>query len=163
MVTDEVEKTKPEIVEIEHALSQLLRGVVNIRFHERMAAVTGVTLDRAAYWVLGRIAKHGPGEPLRLSELAHMMNLDPSTVSRHVRALETQGLARRETDPSDARAVILATTAAGREVLDRLLVARHQLLEKALAEWPDGDRQDIARLLVRLAEDLTAAWQEVCT
>jgi DNA-binding MarR family transcriptional regulator len=163
MVTDEEETTKPAIVEIEQALSQLLRGVVNIRIHERIAAVTGVTLDRACFWVLGRIAKHSQERPLRLSELAQTMSLDPSTVSRQVRQLETQGLVQREADPSDARAVMLATTAAGREILDRLLVARHQMLEKALAGWPDGDRQDIARLLVRLADDLTAAWQEVCT
>ena len=159
MVTDEVETTKPEVVELEQALSQLLRGVINTRLHERIAAETGVTLERACYWVLGCIAKRAP---LRLSELAQTMNLDPSTVSRHVRQLEAQGLAERSTDPSDARAVMLAPTAAGREILGRLLVARHQMLEKVLAGWPDQERQELARLLKRLADDLTAAWQEVC-
>ncbi|HEY8200195.1 MAG TPA: MarR family transcriptional regulator [Actinomycetota bacterium] len=159
MVTDEAETTKPEVVELEQALSNLLRGAINTRLHERVAAETGVALERACYWVLGCIAKRGP---LRLSELAHTMGLDPSTVSRHVRQLEIQGLAERGADPSDARAVMLAPTAAGREILGRLLVARHQMLEKVLARWPDDDRQELARLLTRLAGDLTAAWQEVC-
>ena len=58
---------------------------------------------------------------------------------------------------------MLAPTAAGRQILGRLLVARHQMLEKVLAGWPDDERQELARLLKRLADDLTAAWQEVCT
>ena len=160
MATNEPDTAKPEVAAIEQALSHLLRGVVNIRLHERIAAETGIALDRAAYWVLGRIADQAP---LRLSELAQTMGLDPSTVSRHVRQLETQGFAEREPDPGDARAVMLTPTAAGREIVERARVARRQRLERVLAHWPDTDREELARLLRRLADDLTAAWQDACT
>jgi DNA-binding MarR family transcriptional regulator len=145
------------VCEIEQALSHLLRGAVSLRLHERIAADTGVRLERASYWVLSRIADRGP---LRLSELALTMALDPSTVSRHVRQLERHGLAERASDPSDARAVILAPTASGREVLERVRTARRELVERVLARWPADDRKELARLLAQLANDLTTAWQE---
>jgi DNA-binding MarR family transcriptional regulator len=145
------------VCEIERALSHLLRGAVSLRIHERIAADTGVALERASYWVLGRIAEGGP---LRLSELALTMALDPSTVSRHVRQLERHGLAERAADPSDARAVMLEPTAAGREVLDRVRTARRELMEHVLIRWREDDRKELARLLARLANDLTTAWQE---
>ena len=143
--------------EVEESLSHLLRGAVSLRLHERIAAETGVSLERAGYWVLGRIADRGP---LRLSELALTMALDPSTVSRHVRQLERHGLAERASDPSDARAVMLAPTPAGREVLERVRGARCELMQQVLARWPAGDRKELARLLSQLADDLTAAWRE---
>jgi DNA-binding MarR family transcriptional regulator len=158
MVTEQ--GAKPEVAAIEQALSHLLRGVVNIRLHERIAAESGIALDRAGFWVLGRIADRAP---LRLSELAQTMGLDPSTVSRHVRQLETQGFAQRETDPSDARAVMLAPTPAGRELIERGRMARRRMLEKVLAHWPSDDREQLARLLRRLADDLTDACRESCT
>jgi DNA-binding MarR family transcriptional regulator len=145
------------VCEIEQALSYLMRGSVSLRLHERIAADTGLALERACYGVLGRIADRGP---LRLSELALTMALDPSTVSRHVRELERQGLAERASDPSDARAVMLAPTAAGREVLERVRAARRERMEQVLARWPVHDRKELARLLARLADDFTAACQE---
>jgi DNA-binding MarR family transcriptional regulator len=161
MITGDVgTAAKPEVARIEQALSHLLRGVVNSKLHERIAAETGIALDRAAYWVLGRIADRAP---LRLSELAQTMGLDPSTISRHVRQLEAQGFTERTADPSDARAVMLAPTARGREILERARVARRLRLQQVLAHWPDEDRTALARLLQRLADDLTASWQEACT
>ena len=159
MVDHRVETTRPEVARIEQALSQMLRGVVNIRLHERMAAESGITLDRAAYWVLGRIADQAP---LRLSELAQTTGLDPSTISRHVRQLEVRGFTERETDPSDARAVMLTPTPAGREIIEQARVVRRRIFERVLAHWPDEDREELARLLQRLADDLTAVWQEGC-
>jgi DNA-binding MarR family transcriptional regulator len=146
-----------DVCDIEQAMSHLIRGAVSLRLHERISADTGVSLERAGYWVLGRLADRGP---LRLSELAQMIALDPSTVSRQVRQLERQGLAERSPDPSDARAAMLAPTPAGREVLGRVRTARRELMERVLARWPAQDRRELARLLARLADDLAAAWRE---
>jgi DNA-binding MarR family transcriptional regulator len=89
-----------------------------------------------------------------------MIGLDPSTVSRHVRQLERQGLAVRDADPTDARAVSLEATAAGRDAIQRVRGARRALLERVLADWPAGDRRELARLLTRLTEDLTTVWRD---
>jgi DNA-binding MarR family transcriptional regulator len=86
-----------------------------------------------------------------------MMTLDPSTVSRQVRQLEAQGLVGRGTDPSDARAVLLALTPEGREVVGRFRGGRHGLMQQVLARWPEDDRRELGRLLSRFADDLTAA------
>lgn len=138
---------------IEQGLSRLLRGTL-LRLHERAAAASGIPLERASYWVLACLTERGP---LRLSELARMMTLDPSTVSRQVRQLEAQGLVGRGTDPSDARAVLLALTPEGREVVGRFRGGRHELMQQVLARWPEDDRRELGRLLSRFADDLTAA------
>jgi DNA-binding MarR family transcriptional regulator len=141
------------VAEIEQGLSRLLRGTL-LRLHDRVTATTGVALERASYWVLACLTERGP---LRLSELAQVMTLDPSTVSRHVGQLERQGLVGRETDPTDARAVLLALTPEGTDVVGRLRSGRHELMQQVLDCWPADDRRELARLLCRFAADLTAA------
>jgi DNA-binding MarR family transcriptional regulator len=53
----------------------------------------------------------------RSSDLAARAGLDPSTVSRAVAGLVTQGLVTREADPHDGRATLLVVTPAGHAAL----------------------------------------------
>jgi DNA-binding MarR family transcriptional regulator len=66
-------------------------------------------LDRGGYWVLAKLAHLAP---IRLSDLSIALELDPSTVSRHIKALWHAGLVGRESDPGDRRAAL--PTPAGR-------------------------------------------------
>ena len=138
---------------IESGLARLLRSTL-VRLHDRAGAEAGVTIERAGYWLLASLAERGP---LRLSELAQAMALDPSTVSRHVQQWERQGLVGRQPDPSDARAVLLAPTPEGTALLGRLRAARHGIVRDILDRWDPSDRQELASLLTRFADDLSAA------
>lgn len=93
--------------------------------------------------------------PRRVSELAECSRLDVSTVSRHVKSLEEAGLLVRVEDPDDKRAWLLRITPDGSQLYDEAMAARCAVLERALDDWSEPDRQLLASLMDRLAEDLT--------
>jgi DNA-binding MarR family transcriptional regulator len=70
------------------------------------------------------------GGPLSLGALAAAEQVRPPTMTRLVDSLEAAGLVTRETDPSDARAVLIGATPAGR----RLLAEGRRRRVEALAE-----------------------------
>lgn len=93
----------------------------------------------------------------RLSELAADVGLDISTVSRQVRALEHTGWVARTADPDDRRAARLELTPAGSAALDAAVDRRRTAMRAATVAWTDKDRQTLATLLTRLADDLACA------
>ena len=111
--------------------------------------------DRSAMMLLFPLTT-GPLRPGALAELSHA---DPSTVSRQVAELVARGLVRREPDPSDGRASLLAITDAGREVCDRVRTVRRELLASAVAGWPDAELSALAGLLGRFNAALGAAYR----
>ena len=108
-------------------------------------------IDPALMFVLHQIQANGS---LRVSELAGCMGLDASTASRHVRHLEDGGYLARTGDPGDRRASRVRLTPKGRGVLARALRARAAVVDRAIADWPDGDRATLASLMTRLADSL---------
>jgi DNA-binding MarR family transcriptional regulator len=134
---------------IEQQLTILLRRVQSIH----VSTSSGdVDLDRSGYGILGRLADEGPQ---RIGLLAAAFGLDPSTITRQVQALEKVALVHRQPDPVDRRAAILDLTSEGREVLARTRAYRRKRLEDLLADWPDADRSDLARLLTKVNTSIT--------
>lgn len=111
-------------------------------------------LPPTAVWSLGRIARCGP---LRPSDLASDLGLDPSTVNPQTKRLESAGLIARKPDPRDGRASLLYATRAGRALLERTQAVRGSMLAELLAGWSDRDLASAARILARLAETLAPA------
>jgi DNA-binding MarR family transcriptional regulator len=110
-----------------------------------------VDLDRAGSYALFRMAGLGPA---RLSEVAAHLDLDLSTVSRHVAAFEAAGLVTRTVDSDDARARRVELTELGYQVVAAVSGERRQRLAAALKTWPAADRRQLADLLGRLTLDL---------
>ena len=108
-------------------------------------------IDRAAYLALSRLVDL---ETTRMTELAGVLCLDLSTVSRQVRALEDAGLVVRTIDPDDRRASVLTPTPAGKDLVTRMKAAFSRLIDNALQDWSDRDRRTLNNLLTRLATDL---------
>ena len=57
--------------------------------------------------------------PLRVSEIADRLSLEPATLSPLLKRLEVGGLVRRERDPRDERAVSVSLTPAGQRLRAR--------------------------------------------
>ena len=130
---------------------QLLVGLwAVVRRLKAAAAAAGG--DPAALHIVHMVHEHGP---LRLTALAEIVLLDASTVSRHVSALQASGHLIRTGDPDDRRASRIAVTDSGEALLRDALAARGRVLDEALAGWPAADRETLATLLARLAEDMT--------
>jgi DNA-binding MarR family transcriptional regulator len=109
-------------------------------------------VDKAGLAVLHETRRLGTVRP---SDLAAQMRLDLSTISRHLRSLETQGWVQRTADPDDARAQRISITARGGEVLTRVMGYRAAMIGDAIGQWTEGDRSSLHQLLRRLADDLS--------
>jgi DNA-binding MarR family transcriptional regulator len=108
-------------------------------------------LDRASVAVLHYVSAKAP---LRLSELAKCMGLDSSTVSRHVSHLEEGGYLTRSGDPDDRRASRVLLTGKGRAILDEATRAQAAIVDQAVADWPEEDRDRLTSLMTRLASSV---------
>jgi len=71
--------------------------------------------------------------PKRIGELARIEEVEPPTMTRLVDGLVRDGLAVRETDPDDARAVRVRATATGGRTLRRGRARRVETLRASLA------------------------------
>jgi DNA-binding MarR family transcriptional regulator len=69
---------------------------------------------------------------IRMGELAHYLRVRLPTATSAVDALERMGLAERNPDPSDGRAVIVGLSEAGRELTSRLTTERNKVLSSLL-------------------------------
>ena len=92
---------------------------------------------------------------MRLSSLAEALELDASTVSRHVKQLEDRGYLGRTTDPDDGRASQIEVTDAGREAFQQHFERRKALIAAVLDGWSDSDRENLRATLDQLNKDLS--------
>ncbi|OZE81997.1 MarR family transcriptional regulator [Rhodococcus sp. 15-649-1-2] len=123
------------------------------RIRERKLAQMSVEsggVEGAAFVCLFRLLRDGP---MRSSELATLVNSDPSTVSRQVAQLVEHGHVQRVRDEKDGRAYVLAVTETGRSVADRMHRKRTDSLGLVLADWTQEDRVALVDLLDRFLTD----------
>jgi DNA-binding MarR family transcriptional regulator len=120
---------------------------------ETLMAAADVTLDRALFPLLGRIARRGP---MGVGELADLAGRDYSTVSRQVAKLESLGLVARRPGAADRRVNEAAVTPKGKAMTEAFDTARETLASTMLATWSEQDQRDLARLLRRFADDALA-------
>ena len=104
------------------------------------------TLDFSVVPILKVLGGCGP---LRLSSLAEILELDASTVSRHVKQLEDRGYLGRTTDPDDGRASRIEVTTEGLAALAAHIDRRKAFLTEALDDWSAADREQLRTLLDR--------------
>lgn len=77
--------------------------------------------------------------PKRIGELARMEQVEPPTMTRLVDGLVRDGLAVREPDPDDARAVRVRATPTGARTLRRGRARRVETLSSTLATLSPGE------------------------
>ena len=143
MADDEVLGTIETQVAMLMRLGEATRRSTGLRPHR--------ALDRAAYVILRHLEASGPQN---VTVLADRLNLDGSTVTRQVTALEKNGLAVRRPDPNDGRGTVIEPTAAGLRQVGNVARARRALYDRILADWSEPDRQRLAATLERFNESV---------
>ncbi|MGX1274064.1 MarR family winged helix-turn-helix transcriptional regulator [Streptomyces phaeoluteigriseus] len=148
----------PEVIEIERALSRITYLSTRARQHDRLMALAGVPLDRAAVALLRQVAD---SEPLRPGELAQRLGVEASHVTRTVQQLQKSGHVTRVPDPDDGRAQRIRLTDAGRGAIERVREAGARGMQLALADWFPEELRLLAALFPRMVDDfLTHAVDE---
>jgi DNA-binding MarR family transcriptional regulator len=104
-------------------------------------------VDRAGYLALRMLDALGP---VSTKALATALNLDASTVTRQVTALESAGFVDRRPDPVDRRSSTIVLTAEGRRTMGGVERERRQGMEELIADWEEDERNALGRSLHRL-------------
>ena len=92
-----------------------------------------------------------PERRLRVNELAREVVLSPTAMSRFVDRVEAAGYVRREPDPADRRALQVAITDEGAELLRRMWPVYEQGIERHFAAQLDRSPQRLRAMLERMA------------
>ena len=96
-------------------------------------AVAPLGLTHAQYSLLASLfGMHREGHRPSQRQLADRTGLEPLYVSKLARGLEAAGLIERAGDPHDTRAVQLALTATGQDVVGRAVVIVHELQQRLM-------------------------------
>lgn len=111
----------------------------------------GDSVDPGHISILYNLKCHGA---MRLGDLAEMMRLDASTVSRHVQQLGENGFIDRGPDPEDGRARIIEISEAGRAALKHTFNQRRDVITEAMADWSPAERDRLRHDIIRLTGGL---------
>lgn len=118
------------------------------------AVFTAHGLQRGEFDVLAALRRSGEPYELNPSVLADTMMLSRAGMTSRLDRLEKAGLARRSADAGDRRAIRVALTDRGLELVD-LVVTEHVANEtRMLAALPARDRKEFDRLTRLLLADL---------
>ncbi|MGN7149754.1 MarR family winged helix-turn-helix transcriptional regulator [Arthrobacter sp. SAFR-179] len=87
------------------------------------------------------------GEGQRVGEIARNLGVRVPSATEQIIKLERAGLARREPDPADSRAVRVVLTDEGRAAVDSANNRRNQVMAEILSTLSDQDRKALAAAL----------------
>ena len=110
-----------------------LRGVIPRLARQFNETSTGEDLTPTQYSVLALVRARGP---LGLAEMTELEGLNPTMLSRIVKALDERGLIRRLPNPNDMRAARVEVTPEGELVAGRVREQRTRVLSECLERLP---------------------------
>jgi DNA-binding MarR family transcriptional regulator len=136
-------RSPDSLAEIERSLARVTGPDVRRRFAERIAERAGIEISPGATWALVRIEEHGTGAARRLAE--------EQGVAQEQISIVIAELSQRELIGNDGSPGL---TAKGRELAERALAARRELLCEAIADETAERDPKVQTLLQRLAREL---------
>src|SRR3954454_9814108 len=89
----------------------------------------------------------GGGSGVRVGEIARNLGVKVPSATEQIIKLERAGLARREADPADSRAVRVTLTEAGLAAVESANESRNSVMASILATLSDDDRAALAAAL----------------
>lgn len=149
-----MKQRKELLAGIEEGLLALILRANRARIYEDLLRGGGVDMDKALYPVLSATAAIGPA---RVSEIAELIGLNPTTVSRHLASLEGMGLVSRASSDLDGRAAMVGLTQTGRAAVRDLRKARRRLFAELLDDFDDEDLERFGSYLGRLFQAFEAS------
>jgi|GEM_PF-475903 len=110
-------------------------------------------LERAHYLLLLLLDEQDRSS---VGALAGKINLDASTVTRQIAAMQRAGLVDKQQNPDDRRGGVITITDKGREAIVRTRQRRMERVEQVFRHWAEADRLEFARLMAHYSRDLSA-------
>ncbi|HVW82279.1 MAG TPA: MarR family transcriptional regulator [Mycobacteriales bacterium] len=129
-----------ELTDAVVGLSRALVGIALRSVHQESPDLTLVQ-----FRALATVADH---DAVRVSDLAALLGVNGSTVTRMAARLQRKSLLTAAPDPADRRATRLTITPAGREVV-RSVMARRQAVIAKIARRIPADQREAMMVAVR--------------
>jgi DNA-binding MarR family transcriptional regulator len=148
------EPSSEDLARVAASLSTLSRAFTLARPHEQLLKEAGVRLDRAGLALLFRLSRHR-SEPLRVSDLAELLDIDTPSVTRKIQQLERLGYVASLPDPEDKRAKRISLTPSGDKTIEQMLAAIHKRLARLFTDWTSEELTSFVASLERFATSLT--------
>jgi len=99
---------------------------------------------------------------ISISELAHNLSLDKSTVSRTVEGLVNISLVDRIIPKENRRKAILDLTGNGKQVCKTINYTNDSYIEKVLVDFLDKEREEFLRLFKKVTEKMGEIRNDDC-
>src|SRR5258708_1826964 len=99
------------IAEIQQAVSAVVRNVRQPSLGRLIGRRVGTSLTGPYPGILPYISR---AQPVRVSDLAQLMQVEIPTVSRQLKSLAERGLIHREPHPDDGRSTLVSFTPKGK-------------------------------------------------
>lgn len=122
-------------------------------FFPLVAARSKVAIDGSSIQLMAVLDTMGP---CRASDLATVLGLDRSTVSRHIERTIRRGWVVRESDARDGRAALLSLTESGQLLRERMLREWVRIVADAVEGWDTAHIESLAQMTARLSKSLVA-------
>ncbi|WP_422370610.1 MarR family winged helix-turn-helix transcriptional regulator [Hoeflea sp.] len=129
-------------------LMNRIMGRYNADLRQEMSGLGLTTPKMRALAVLSVI------DTLPISELAVYAVVEQSTLSRALEQLTTDGLVRRDPDPSDSRVTRIAITEAGRAAYDQLWPTMSQIYSQMFQGISPEERQAFVATLQKMLTNI---------
>lgn len=130
--------------EVTAALGLLVRRETRERIYAELTRDVADGVTELTYPVISGLERRGP---CNAAELAAVVGLDRSVVSRRASVLEGAGLLTRTSDPRDSRWTLLSLTEKGREVVAMMRGRLRDILSDWLDQWPENEVNAFVRIL----------------
>lgn len=142
-----------------HAWLNLVQAhsVVSSRMEARLVAACGLSL--AEHELLIRLAQ-APDRELRMYDLASLLLLSKSGITRVVDRLERRGLVERKMSARDRRVVLAALTDPGVEILEQARPFIAGGIQEFLTGHLDAEDIETLRALLRKVLEGNGEWAE---
>ena len=92
----------------------------------------------------------------RMGDLSETTSIEVSTLTRLVDTMEKKGLVARRRDTEDARAIVLAVTAVGRKLTERIVPIAEHYETAALEGFSPAEAEKLKAALRRLYANMEA-------
>ncbi|MDF1609468.1 MarR family transcriptional regulator [Hoeflea sp. YIM 152468] len=129
-------------------LMNRIMGRYNADLRQEMTGLGLTTPKMRALAVLSVI------DALPITELAVYAVVEQSTLSRSLEQLASDGLVRRDPDPTDSRVTRISITEAGRAALDQLWPSMVRVYEQMFKDIPAEERQAFVTTLQKMLNNV---------
>lgn len=114
-------------------------------------------LERAHYLLLLQVQP----EAKKINDLANILALDATTVTRQVNAMQKNGLIEKKTDPSDRRIIWVSATEKGAQLATEMRDIRIERINEMLRDWTEEEKDTFSEMLGRCNKSLYTRLAEI--